>query len=75
MRQAVTWIVTGNRWKSVFDPSIPISEQKAWIKKQMTSGLLCDWIEHWTSDHEKRKFHPPKPLQAKTVTKRMALKV
>jgi hypothetical protein len=71
MRRAVTFAVHGNRFELIFDPAIPVSEQHAWIKRAQRDGFACDCIEHWTTDGERRRFHPPVP-KVKSPTKKLA---
>lgn len=74
MRRAVTFAVHGSKYELIFDPAVSVSEQKAWIKRTMQEGLNCDCIEHWTTDGEKRTYHPrrrpqPKPAPSKRLVK------
>jgi hypothetical protein len=76
MRRAVTFVVHGNKYELIFDPAVSVTEQKNWIKRTMQTGLVCDCIEHWTTDGEKRQFHPPRPAKPKAPAKKsVVLKV
>lgn len=65
MRRAVTFAVRGNRFELIFDPTISVGEQQAGIKRMQREGFACDCIEHWTTDGERRRFHPPAPAPSK----------
>jgi hypothetical protein len=72
MRRAVTFVVRGNKYELVWDPTVSVTEQLAWIKQTQQNGLACDCVEHWNSDGDRRRFHPPAP---KAKNGKKALKI
>ena len=72
-RQGATFVVRGLKYELVFDPSTSVAEQKAWIRHTQQAGLACDYILHFNSDGERRRFHAPAPAKAKNGKK--ALKI
>lgn len=70
MRQAVTFAVSGNKHELIFGPNVSVGEQQKWIKRVQHDGYSCDYILHWTSDGDRRRFHPPR-LIAKQLPKKL----